>query len=105
MRSRSSIGVHNNLAPSQPRVGLRAANHEPTSWVDHMDDLRGTQMRRHHVVHDVLNEELFEFRSVQAFGVLRGKNNFINRFWHQSVVAHRDLALGVGSDAVLACLE
>ncbi len=100
VRAGTAIGVHNDLAPGQATVALRAANDETSGRVDQVFGVSGQPGLGQHGFDDVFNHRFDKRRlhmlTVAHVGaVLARQHHGVNAVRFAVHIAHGDLALGV----------
>ena len=101
MATHAAVGVHDDLAPGQPRVTHGTAHHEPAGGVDEVLGLARHQAGGQHGLDDFLHHHLAQGLVLHALAVLGGNDHGINRDrLVLLVVANRHLALAVGTEEI-----
>ena len=104
MAGHAAVGVHDDLAPREPGVGVRPAQLEPTGGVGQDAQRRGVEVGREQRVDDVLAQVGEQQRlDVDTRRVLRGDEHGVDGDGTARLVddAHLGLAVGpeIGQDA------
>src|SRR5206468_963856 len=92
----AAVGVDHDLAPREPGVGHRPADHEPAGWVDVGADRSAAKLGGDHGVDDVLGDVRAQLVDRDLIVVLGREDDVVDPGGPAVVVvAHRDLDLAV----------
>ena len=98
--SHAAVGVHDDLAPGEPRVAVRPADHEAPRGIDVIVRARIHHLRRNHRVDDVLPHFGPQRLDRNRVAVLRGNHHGVDTLGRAVDILHAHLALAIRTQEI-----